>query len=47
MEAGERWNEAKYHEMNVRYQEQTMEHLRESRREGRALLSSVLAALSR
>jgi len=28
MEPGERWNEAKYHEMNVRYQEQTMEHLR-------------------
>jgi len=28
MEAGERWNEKKYHEMNVRYQEQTMEHLR-------------------
>ena len=29
MEAGERWTEAKYHEMNVRYQEQTMEQLRE------------------
>ena len=28
MEAGERWNEAKYHEMNVRYQEQTKEQLR-------------------
>jgi arylsulfatase len=28
MEPGERWNEAKYHEMNVRYQNQTMEHLR-------------------
>ncbi len=28
MKAGERWNEAKYHEMNVRYQEQTLEHLR-------------------
>jgi len=28
MQAGERWNEAKYHEMNVRYQEQTMEQLR-------------------
>jgi arylsulfatase A-like enzyme len=28
MEAGERWTEAKYHEMNVRYQEQTKEHLR-------------------
>ena len=28
MEAGERWTEKKYHEMNVRYQEQTMEHLR-------------------
>ncbi len=29
MEAGERWTEAKYHEMNVRYQEQTLEHLRD------------------
>ncbi len=29
MEAGERWNEAKYHEMNVRYQNQAMEQLRE------------------
>ena len=28
MEAGERWTEAKYHEMNVRYQQQTMEQLR-------------------
>ncbi len=28
MKAGERWTEAKYHEMNVRYQAQTMEHLR-------------------
>jgi arylsulfatase len=28
MRPGERWNEAKYHEMNVRYQQQTMEHLR-------------------
>ena len=28
MQPGERWNEAKYHEMNVRYQQQTMEHLR-------------------
>lgn len=28
MEPGERWNEAKYHEMNVRYQEQAMEQLR-------------------
>jgi arylsulfatase len=28
MQPGERWNEAKYHEMNVRYQEQAMEHLR-------------------
>jgi arylsulfatase len=28
MKPGERWNEAKYHEMNVRYQEQTMEQLR-------------------
>ena len=29
MEPGERWNEAKYHEMNVRYQDQAMEQLRE------------------
>jgi len=29
MQAGERWNEAKYHEMNVRYQEQALEHLRD------------------
>jgi len=29
MQAGERWTEAKYHEMNVRYQEQTMQYLRE------------------
>jgi arylsulfatase len=28
MEAGERWNEAKYHDMNVRYQRQAMEQLR-------------------
>jgi arylsulfatase len=28
MQPGERWNEAKYHEMNVRYQKQTMEQLR-------------------
>jgi arylsulfatase len=28
MRAGERWNEAKYHEMNVRYQQQAMEQLR-------------------
>ena len=28
MQPGERWNEAKYHEMNVRYQKQTMENLR-------------------
>jgi len=28
METGERWTEAKYHEMNVRYQNQTMEQLR-------------------
>ena len=28
MQPGERWNEAKYHEMNVRYQNQTMEWLR-------------------
>lgn len=29
MKAGERWTEAKYHEMNVRYQEQVMQYLRE------------------
>ena len=29
MQAGERWTEAKYHEMNVRYQEQAMTNLRE------------------
>lgn len=29
MKPGERWTEAKYYEMNVRYQEQTMQHLRE------------------
>jgi arylsulfatase len=29
MQPGERWTEAKYHAMNVRYQEQTMEQLRE------------------
>ncbi|MHC5005823.1 MAG: sulfatase-like hydrolase/transferase [Planctomycetota bacterium] len=29
MRPGERWNEAKYHEMNVRYQQQAMEQLRE------------------
>ena len=28
MQPGERWTEKKYHEMNVRYQEQAMEHLR-------------------
>jgi arylsulfatase A-like enzyme len=28
MKTGERWTEAKYHEMNVRYQEQAMENLR-------------------
>ena len=28
MAPGERWTEAKYHEMNVRYQKQAMEHLR-------------------
>ncbi|MHC4257931.1 MAG: sulfatase-like hydrolase/transferase, partial [Planctomycetota bacterium] len=28
MKSGERWTEAKYHEMNVRYQNQAMEHLR-------------------
>jgi len=29
MKPGERWTEAKYHAMNVRYQNQAMEHLRE------------------
>jgi len=29
MQPGERWNEAKYHEMNVRYQKQAMQHLKE------------------
>ena len=29
MQTGERWTEAKYHEMNVRYQEQTVQYLRE------------------
>ncbi len=29
MQPGERWTEAKYHEMNVRYQEQTLQYLRE------------------
>jgi arylsulfatase A-like enzyme len=29
MQTGERWTEAKYHEMNVRYQEQTTQHLRD------------------
>jgi arylsulfatase len=29
MQPGERWTEAKYHEMNVRYQEQAIQHLRE------------------
>lgn len=29
MEAGELWTQAKYHEMNVRYQEQTLEKLNE------------------
>lgn len=28
MKAGERWNESKYHDMNVRYQKQTVEQLR-------------------
>ena len=28
MKPGERWNEAKYHQMNVRYQEQTKEQLK-------------------
>jgi arylsulfatase len=29
MKPGERWNEAKYHDMNVRYQRQALEQLRE------------------
>jgi arylsulfatase A-like enzyme len=29
MKAGERWNEAKYEEMNQRYQDQALEHLRD------------------
>ncbi|MFT5731296.1 MAG: arylsulfatase A-like enzyme [Desulforhopalus sp.] len=29
MKPGERWNEAKYHAMNVRYQDQTMQQLRD------------------
>jgi arylsulfatase len=29
MQPGERWTEAKYHEMNVRYQEQALQYLRE------------------
>ncbi|UCH41331.1 MAG: sulfatase-like hydrolase/transferase [Gammaproteobacteria bacterium] len=33
MQPGERWNEAKYHEMNVRYQNQAMEHLRKLARD--------------
>lgn len=33
IKAGERWNEAKYHEMNVRYQEQAMEQLRKLAKE--------------
>jgi arylsulfatase len=33
MAPGERWNEAKYHEMNVRYQNQTVEHLRKLAKE--------------
>ena len=33
MKAGERWTEAKYHEMNVRYQNQAMEHLRKLAKE--------------
>ena len=35
MKPGERWNEAKYHEMNVRYQDQTMEQLRKLAAEGK------------
>jgi arylsulfatase A-like enzyme len=33
MEAGERWTEQKYHEMNVRYQQQALEHLRKLAKE--------------
>ena len=33
MQPGERWTEKKYHEMNVRYQNQTMEHLRKLAKE--------------
>ena len=33
MEPGERWTEAKYHEMNVRYQNQAMEQLRKLAKE--------------
>jgi arylsulfatase A-like enzyme len=33
MQSGERWTEAKYHEMNERYQNQTMEHLRKLAKE--------------
>ena len=33
MEPGERWTEAKYHEMNVRYQEQVVEQLRKLAKE--------------
>ncbi|MDX1697909.1 MAG: sulfatase-like hydrolase/transferase [Thiohalobacterales bacterium] len=33
MKPGERWTEAKYHEMNVRYQNQAMEQLRKLARE--------------
>jgi len=33
MKPGERWNEAKYHKMNVRYQEQALEHLRKLAKE--------------
>ena len=29
IQTGERWTEAKYHEMNVRYQEQTIQYLRD------------------
>jgi arylsulfatase len=35
MKAGERWNEAKYHEMNLRYQEQTKKQLRKLAGEGK------------
>ncbi|MHC5111350.1 MAG: sulfatase-like hydrolase/transferase [Planctomycetota bacterium] len=33
MQPGERWNEAKYHDMNVRYQKQAMDNLRKLARD--------------